>query len=248
MLISPAPITLFVRRLQDWQNCAYDKLDGTVLQEKPVRIWDRIFTYPYFKYRQAIREVAFDNWRLPWRSIPVRQFLQTVGDDELVLPVDDDDWFHPELEFYLRSCGADFVYWGDIVNQTCLYASVHSWYSCHQTMCSNNYAVRGHVLKSLAYRDAHYVLCGHSQVLDVMQSAGVDIESWPQRFLSCYNWHPGSVSALTGDQLAITERDMPRLLPKNLMTTLPPEFEWIQPWHSRFNDIVRQIRLKKLFL
>lgn len=237
-------IKLFVRRKQNWDNCTYEELDRFLGRINEIKIWDRLYTVSYFSYRLAIQRIAFDSWKIPWFFEPVESFVADLRDEDLVLPVDDDDWFHPDLGSILECENGDFVFWDEIVNQTAYKADLHSWFGCHTTMCSNNYALRGRLLKKLPQAQRDYVLMGHANVLKVMASARVAVKKIPLH-LSCYNWHPGSVSVL---RRSSTEGKMASLLPVRLHQRVRPEFQWIEPWRRKFLEVVASVRFRKWFL
>ena len=67
---------------------------------EPVALWDATFAMPYRVFRSRVREIARENLArvdgapcVAWEEIP---------DGALVVPVDDDDWFRPDLASVLE--------------------------------------------------------------------------------------------------------------------------------------------------
>lgn len=74
---------------------------------RAVRVWNRTFRMPYWEYRHRLLEIAAKNWaRLGGVDLIVKggrafDILNRL-DRFLVVPVDDDDWFHPKMAEILR--------------------------------------------------------------------------------------------------------------------------------------------------
>jgi hypothetical protein len=94
-------IYIWVRATTDWAD------EDTVLaQLRPalrpkIEMWNRTFTIPYHLFRLRVKEIAELNHsrvenatRADWAAIP---------EGSLVLPVDDDDWFAPDIGAALES-------------------------------------------------------------------------------------------------------------------------------------------------
>ena len=88
-------IYIWVRAEIDWED-----EDRVLPQVYPgfrpkVELWNRTFDLPYHLFRQRVKRIAEQNLdrvenavRAPWSEIP---------DGALVAPIDDDDWFAPDL-------------------------------------------------------------------------------------------------------------------------------------------------------
>jgi hypothetical protein len=88
-------IYIWVRAEIDWED-----EDRALRQVYPsfrskVELWNRTFDLPYHVFRHRVKRIAEQNFdrvenavRAPWEEIP---------DGALVAPVDDDDWFAPDL-------------------------------------------------------------------------------------------------------------------------------------------------------
>lgn len=86
-----------------------------------IRLWNRAFGMSYFAYRQELKKIAETNWArvrnldLVARRPELIAALEAL-DPCVVLPVDDDDWFHPDAADVLRrswSPGVDAFHWPD---------------------------------------------------------------------------------------------------------------------------------------
>jgi hypothetical protein len=93
-------IYLWVRHTLDWtdEGAFWAQLDER--NRVGVETWNATFSLPFHLFRHRVREIAARNQALvrdvthaDWDDIP---------DGSLVLPVDDDDWFAPEIATVLR--------------------------------------------------------------------------------------------------------------------------------------------------
>ena len=88
---------------------------------RAIRLWNRTFGMSYFVYRQRLKEIAELNWaRVRNLDLVVRRpdLISILDglDRYVVLPVDDDDWFHPDVADILRSrwrADIDAFHWPD---------------------------------------------------------------------------------------------------------------------------------------
>jgi len=93
-------IVICVRATLDWQDEAA-VVAGLVDRFRPkYELWNARFSVPYHLFRHRVTEIARENLRRV-------EGARVVGPDAvppgaLVVPVDDDDWFHPDLARHLR--------------------------------------------------------------------------------------------------------------------------------------------------
>jgi len=99
--MTPCPeIVICVRETLDWQDEAA-VVAGMLAKFRPkYEAWNDRFNVPYHVFRHRVTEIARENLRRV-------EGARVVGPDSvptgaLVVPVDDDDWFHPELARHLR--------------------------------------------------------------------------------------------------------------------------------------------------
>jgi hypothetical protein len=88
-------IYIWVRRTLDWSD---EETFWAQIQDRDrpgAEAWNSAFNIPFHRFRQRVAEIAAQNRaqvhgvaRADWDEIP---------DGELVLPIDDDDWFAPEV-------------------------------------------------------------------------------------------------------------------------------------------------------
>jgi hypothetical protein len=60
-----------------------------------IAVWNRTLTMPYNRFRHRLREIARRNHARIAGAVPAR--WEEIPEGAVVLPVDDDDWFAPEV-------------------------------------------------------------------------------------------------------------------------------------------------------
>lgn len=96
MLYASAPtIYIWVRTSVDWQDESAFRAQLFPKVAQSVQLWNRTFRLPFHLFRHEVREIA----RLNLARIEgaVCAHWDAIPDGALVVPVDDDDWFAPEL-------------------------------------------------------------------------------------------------------------------------------------------------------
>lgn len=95
-----------VRRTIDYKSMTKDKFCGQLFVGQDrlekiygfIKIWDQLFKVKYFEFRHILKSIAASNWIvLPKLHAIVINSLPNLNDGDVVLLVDDDDWFNPAL-------------------------------------------------------------------------------------------------------------------------------------------------------
>jgi hypothetical protein len=101
------PLILGVRTNNDWfagLNRSLERFDPE--HRERISWWERIFTLSYTEYRGRLAAIARRNWaRIEGLDSIVNLVTrepESLG-GELLLPIDDDDWLHPEIVRILRA-------------------------------------------------------------------------------------------------------------------------------------------------
>ncbi len=93
-------IYICVRETTDWSDEAVFRAQLPALFTSTIELWNGTFNIPYHLFRHRLREIARINLAavrnavcMDWNNVPA---------GELVLPVDDDDWFSDEVGLLLE--------------------------------------------------------------------------------------------------------------------------------------------------
>lgn len=240
-------IYIWIRSTLDWQDEAAFRAQLPPHLVEPVELWNSQFKLPYHLFRQRLHQIAEINHSrvegaevAEWDNIP---------DGALVVPVDDDDWFAPDLAATLareREPGIPAYYWPSRFLEVPLHlrhqagrirrrlfpATPPVW------LCTtNNYAM----VKSAGNR---LLLEKHGPAsrwfLANMQSSVKKIE----RPLSLMNRTLGSATALDRKRAPFARGKM--LLAYHRYRQLyrgkaPPELAWSQPYRDMMANLMREL-------
>lgn len=192
-------IYIWIRSTLDWENEAAFKAQLSSRLVDAVELWNRTFNIPYHLFRHRLRQIAHLNHTrvdgakcTEWEAIP---------DGNLVVPVDDDDWFAPGLATTLareQEEGISAYFWpsnflevpvhlqhqAGRIRRT-LFPSTPNRFLC----TTNNYAmVKGPEIQALLRKHTHASLWFESNMNSAVKEIGEP--------LSIMNRTLGSVTSL----------------------------------------------------
>jgi len=86
------------------------------------------------------------------------------------------------------------------------------------------------------------MLRSHGDSIAVAKDMKAKIVGYPDVTMSCYNWHPGSISVINQTS---NFRTFAPIFPKNKAPAFPvPEaFTWVKPIRQEFVDLLAEIQL-----
>jgi hypothetical protein len=213
-----------------------------------IALWNEIFCIPYFEYRQHLQDVAQQNWlQIRHLDAIVRDCsLVPIGKEGVViLPVDDDDWFHPEVSGFLESqlrAKDHAVTWK------------YSHYVPHapnasrrirgvgrRIFGSNAYAVTATYLAAIPASDRKNVLRSHGFSRHYFKKNETRGSTW--RYLhtcmSMKNHSPASISTLASCERERLERFRESM--RDRTSKIPTRFEWAAPFVRQCQELNKEL-------
>lgn len=166
---------IFVRQKVDW-----DFLNGDFfyIQDKnsPINkinqsnfdlpsFWKKIFKISFFQFRKTMQSISREQHKLTNCEVIIgeddlkKEF--EIEEDCYIAPVDDDDFFCPEIKQYLDPCKKDIVLWPE--GWMCGLKVFRSRPPSRGTG-TNTYAIKKSFLKSINYEKSYKVLRYHGAV------------------------------------------------------------------------------------
>lgn len=231
--------TIYLRETQDWENTnefIFPFYLGELAEQanELMKIWNQAFRHNFCEFRAKLKEISLSNWPLHWTE------EIDPKDNDLIIPTDDDDWFHPALGMFLDSCSndAEFIYWETLECFSTFAFVVGPRSRYCPGVGTNGYAIRGRLLKRMSDEDRANILKNHSLALQLAEKYDANIDANLNLELSCHNRHPASASSLwiVRDYL-----DIRKILPKKAVP-LHPRYNWMQDEYSQLfllvNDLV----------
>ena len=242
-------VILCLRFTRDWKNIDINNL---LDQSNPfykcynffknIKIWKRHINPNYFEYRAKLKDIAMSQWTLPWFDYN-DNFLENLNDDDIVVPIEDDDWFHPDIEKFLikNSKNYDYGCWNAIVNNTSNEFNIHDWHRFHDEICTNSYSFRVSFLRSQNQELVNDLIKNHYTTLNIAKSMNLKIMDCRDSIMSVYNRHPGSHSILNH---IVREEGFFSLFPKNKPMAVPHCYKWAASGIELVRDLICSLEIK----
>lgn len=213
----------------------YEPTEGELVDA--VLQWNKAFTIDWMSYRLGMKEIATSAWRLP-----VVRDISGLADDDYVLPIDDDDWHHPDVESFLADKHQDVIWWESVVNFVMRQAGVWNEHvvTTHSMRypASSGYALRVSVLRNNP--NSSTLLGGHHMVAKLVDMSRLTMLK-TERQLAVYTRHPGSILSLR-----LPWRNIRQLIPRSYIDA--PEWAlWMEPQFSQVKCLVKSL-LPRMFL
>lgn len=225
-----------------------------------ISTWNSIFSITYPNYRKRIRDIAehcLGNTGLPIFRADFKKLMEwNPGEEIIVFPTDDDDWFRHDLgstiDFFDEK--TNILYWPfvkfDTTDDTSLLDYNIPMLKSYNACCyikTNNYAIRRSYLCNLsnAYRLLHY----HSDAYDTFTRYAKEIPSdfkTINESLSVCNRHAGSLSYLN---VLMREGNFEQKLRyfcyrEKHLPQISGNLKWAEPYMEMMEDLNQRLRVK----
>jgi hypothetical protein len=242
-------IYIWVRTAVDWANeeAAWAALRPDLRPK--VEVWNETFAMPFHLFRHRVREIAELN--LSGVADAVGATWDEIPDGSLVVPVDDDDWFAPDLAKALErelDTRATAYYWTSSFVEVPI-GLPHRLGLIRRRMfpgtpprfvcTTNNYAmVKSAQTKAL--------LGCHITASEWVERQGPETVKRMEARLSLMNRTLGSLTSLALGKPSITRAELIRKFHR--YQTLydrvrVPGLEWSRPYLARMSELMREVRI-----
>ena len=218
-----------------------------IVQQHLLEVWRNTFYIDYFGYRSQLKKIGESNLRfVAANNTNVRivfgfdefQSLLEEEDDAWIIPIDDDDWLHPNIIESIRQSEPSKTlvrwhdYWWDLLkNQKILH---HQTAQFHY-LGSNNWAIKKSRLKQYELAEAAMIASNHIVAWNQLCRYRKHREEYQdlEECLSLYLFHIGSLTNI------INAANFPRqFLTRMSKITIDAEMthpaHWAQPWADQY--------------
>jgi hypothetical protein len=242
-------IYIWIRETADWEDEQAFLAQMRSELEPKVRLWNETFNVPFHAFRRRVREIAQlnhsrveDSICADWDGIP---------EGGLVLPVDDDDWFAPDVgsalgpELDPTAIGCHWIssfiqvpihfrHRMGLVRSRLLPNTPPKW-----VCTTNNYAM----LKSAETKP---LLASHVEASRWVVRGGAEGMRRIERRLSVMNRTLASQTSLAHERSSISRRRLIRRF--HSYKTLyrdpaDPELSWCRPYVAMMAELMEELRL-----
>jgi hypothetical protein len=107
MTLPLAPLHICIRKTVDWADEAAFRAQLDPGFALKVQAWNNTFQLPYHEFRRELRAIAQANLEAVAGAVVC--YWDDVPDGGLVAPVDDDDWFSPQLVKVIQAAASPDV-------------------------------------------------------------------------------------------------------------------------------------------
>ena len=216
---------ILIRKTEDWGN-VNSPFDLTppfgnkyISKDKFAKFivkWNANMSINYFQYRQKMKDIAIKNMQAT--GIPIAtnsiEFLKNNKDnkDLFVLPTDDDDWFHPDIQEHLLSA----------IKKDDNYIS---WVT--PRMSDKGFTPQN---PDATFPYGYAYRCSEVKLKHLMIHTTVSNDNCIDKKLSLYVRNSASIHPV-----AIGNNVLPEI--KSIPTTAPDDLKWVQPYLDQLNAI-----------
>ena len=223
-------VYLHLRKNIDWATADLTQLNPAVTNpvklRRGIELWDENLGVRYFDYRSSLKQLASDNWSAHRFSVdPI------VGDDDWLVPTDDDDWVSPILDF---PRDAEFVHWRSLVVKSISPGGVYVTGEQGKFPESNAYAIKGSLLRRLSEPAKTKIVQEHQKSLKIASEYGA--VAYRPEVMSVYNLHPGCAHVLKSIK---TKVELHALFMTGTPMVQSPW--WVETYVARFAELYKKV-------
>jgi hypothetical protein len=242
------PIHICVRTTLDWRDEALVRAKILPRFRAKFDTWNATLTMPYHVYRQRVKEIA--ELSLSRVEGAQRSRLDEVPMGHLMVPVDDDDWFAPDLAVRLsgeQTAGKTCFLWRQMVierphpiRKTYLRLAALVGRGDRVICKTNTYAF----VNAAKMRD---VALSHEVASTHFLAHPADVRRIPAA-LAVQNRHLGSQTALRHRRPTVDPERLVELLAEHQARysswRLPRDLQWARPYVDSMAELLLDVRAK----
>ena len=243
------PLPICVRSTLPWHDEAAAGAALVPELRQKVALWNECFSLRYAAFRVRLIEIAQRNWSRIENAKLVRR--EELAPGALLVPVDDDDWFAPDLAQHVLAADApplEGLHWKRYILELPRHSRRLPWLRARRppdtsphTCGSNNYAIRN--LPGLARGITNHVWASEHFDAHPARVKHVDAS------LSVQNRNLASRSGLGGQRrLEITRDELIERFRRHRSLydrlRLPPEVAWAQGCVAEMAELMGSIHLR----
>lgn len=243
--MSAPEIYLCVRRTLDWHDEAQVEANLIPHFRPKMAAWNATFDMPYHAFRHRLKQIAqssLDRVEGTRRVAPA-----AVPDGAIAVPVDDDDWFAPDLAARIAAAWepeAVGYLWRRATIEVPLPLRRRLWYRLWSfkapTCNTNDYAIK-------SFAGAEPILRSHvraGRYFDEHRERIVRIRAT----LGVQNRNVSSQTAMGWRRPSITREELVRSCDRHralyASLALPPDLAWARPYVTEMAELMARLRLK----
>jgi hypothetical protein len=247
-------VHICIRQTLDWRDRALVHAKILPSFRPKYEAWNATFTVPYHAFRQRLREIALEN--LSRVAGAVLSSIDDVPPGAIIVPVDDDDWFAPELVTRLRAAhdpAASGYLWGHRTIEALRRRTGLGWLyrKVRERLLgpipgrylteTNNYALVS------GAPDARALLANHVQASRSFRPRLHEVRKLPE-VLGVHNRSLASQTALAWGRPTITRAELLEVLARHRdlyrRWRPPPGLGWARPYVSRMDDLMAELKVR----
>lgn len=250
-------VFLYIRNTRNWNqtnicdlyNNKNNNFSKTYRFLNNVKLWNKYISPNYFNFRAELKKEVMSLWKIPYFT-PTENFLKKLDDDDIIVPVDDDDYFHPNLEQFLLENVEDNEYghWGTIVHTSFMDNRFFIWRKNRPELglekieiATNCYFFKVKALKKLNFQQVVCLLSVHHDSLLKAKKMKLKIMNKENHLMSVYNRHPASHSILRHLDSGIFFKDIFNIGKQEL----PRGWIWAKEGVDKITNLISNVKINE---
>jgi len=249
---------IFLRNTEDWGNVTLEHFqDGKISTNNDpsinqhakdrflnsISLWNKNLSLNYFDFRNEIKELATSTWKdIPVVIEDINTLINKIEDDDIVLPLDDDDWLHPEFEnIVIHNCLDEICVLNQVVFDTRDW-SISRWNN-EQLLGSSHVLFRASLLKTIDKKSRFHFLKYHPWIYKTAQETNTKIAIMNNMpILICYLSTFGSFSKMTAPNVIYNKWEINEATQLTKIPDLCDETMWCKNHIEKFKQITDKIK------